>query len=66
MADRYSGVVVTFERDIRDEDADPILAAIRQLRGVITVKPLKGNAELHIAQERIRHEMFQKLLKVLE
>lgn len=39
MTDRLNGVLVAFERDIRTDDADALIAAIRQLRGVADVQP---------------------------
>jgi hypothetical protein len=34
MTDKYNTLTVVLENDIRDDEAEPILAAIRQLKGV--------------------------------
>lgn len=65
MTDRLKGVVVTFEKDIREDDAEEILSAIRMVKGVLSVKPLVSNYEQHVAEERVRMELGQKLLKIL-
>lgn len=37
MSDRYFALTVVLEQDIRDDDAEPLIAAIRQMRGVADV-----------------------------
>ena len=39
MTDRLKGCTVVFDRDIRVDDAEHLLDAIRMLRGVIDVTP---------------------------
>lgn len=65
MTDRLKGVVVTFEKNIREDDAAEIINAIGMVKGVLSVNPLKANLDDHIAQERVRHEIAEKLWKVL-
>ncbi len=65
MTDRIKGVYVTFEKDIRDDDAEPILNAIRQIRGVLSVEAEVSNFNDHIARERVRRELGCKLMAVL-
>lgn len=42
MTDRYSGVTVTFDRDIRDDDAAALMTAIRMIKGVVEVAPINS------------------------
>lgn len=65
MTDRLKGLIVTFEKDFRDDDAEHLIDAIRMLRGVLSVKPLVSNIDDHIAQERVRRELGEKLLTVV-
>lgn len=65
MTDRLKGVVVTFEQDIRDDDAESTLEAIRHIRGVLSVKPLVSGPEQGMAEDRVRHEIYGKLLDVI-
>jgi hypothetical protein len=65
MTDRLRGVIVTFEKDIREDDAQPLLVAIEQLRGVLSVKPIVATIDSHISEERAKHELGQNVLKVI-
>lgn len=65
MSDRLKGIVVTFKNDIKDEDAEDILTAIRMVKGVLSVKPLITNYEQHIAEERVRHEIHKQLFDIV-
>lgn len=61
MTDRHAGYIVVLAEDIREDDAEPTLAALRQIKGVLSVEPLVANPELHSAEQRIRHEYQMKL-----
>jgi len=65
MTDRYHTLSVVLEHDIREDDAEPLIAAIRQMRGVLSVTGVVANAESHMAHERARHELGSKLWAVL-
>lgn len=66
MTDRYKGVVVTFDHDIRSDDAEQIISAILQLRGVIGVAPVNANLNDQINRQRIRIELREKLMRLLD
>ena len=40
MTDRITAYLVTLDKPIREDDAEPTLAAIRQIKGVSSVKPV--------------------------
>jgi hypothetical protein len=61
MTDRLKGVIVTFEQDIRDDDAEPMLAAIRMIKGVAGVSPLVSTSEDLMARTRVRCELSGEL-----
>lgn len=65
MTDRIKGVIVTLDQDYREDDVEKIVSAIYQIKGVRSVKSLVSNLEQHIAEERVRHEIGQKLMAVL-
>lgn len=65
MTDRYHTLTVVLERDTRDDDAEPLIAAIRQMRGVLSVTGVVVSPEAHMAQERARRELGEKLMAVL-
>jgi hypothetical protein len=66
MTDRFAGVIVTFDRDIRDDDAEPLINAIRMLKGVIAVSPIEADPGHVIASNRVRRELQDKLRNWLE
>jgi hypothetical protein len=65
MTDRYKGLIVTLDTDLRDDDAEPIIAAIRQLRGVIDVRPVVANPDDHINRQRVAYELRARLFRAL-
>jgi len=40
MTTRYSGLQVTLKQNMRDDDAEELIAAIRMLRHVVDVRPI--------------------------
>jgi hypothetical protein len=65
MSDRYNSLIVFLKKDIKDEDAKPLIEAIKQLRGVLDVQPNVSDMLSHLAEERARRELTDKLWKVL-
>lgn len=66
MTDRLKGVWVAFDHDIREDDAEPIIGAIRCLKGVAGVDPClaKGSGERmnreRMNRQQIRTEIAEK------
>jgi hypothetical protein len=48
MTDRLKGIYVAFDEDIRDDDAEPIIQAIRQIRHVLSVTPHVTRQEAYV------------------
>ena len=65
MTDRYNYLTVALERDTRDDDAEALIAAIRQLRGVMDVQPNIADAAQWLAEERARRDLGQKILEIV-
>ena len=65
MTDRYNYLTVVLETDMTGGEAGPLISAIRQLRGVVSVTPNVSASEDWWAFERARQELGAKLLKVL-
>jgi len=66
MSDKFQGCTVQFTDDLRKEEAEVIIAAIRQLRGVAAVslgKPVSLTD--WAARAGVRQELTAKLWKVL-
>ena len=65
MTDRLNALIVVLDGDIRDDDAEPLMSAIRQLRGVVSVSGNVADSASHIAESRVRHDLGSKLMEVL-
>jgi hypothetical protein len=66
MTDRLCGFIVTLDRDIREDDAESTIAAIRHIKGVLSVMPYVQDFGLTVATERVRREIWAKLLEVVK
>lgn len=65
MTDRLKGLTVAFDHDIREDDAEAIVNAIKMIKGVVDVKPTYATSEDWINRERIRRELGAALWDVL-
>lgn len=65
MTDRLAGLTVTFAQDVREDDAEAIIDAIRMVKGVSGVAPLVADWHLHIATDRARTDLRKQLAEVL-
>jgi hypothetical protein len=66
MTDRIRHVTVTLDRDYRDDDVEVILSAIRQIKGVGSVKPKIVEGGEHLAREAVRVELEGKMYTAIE
>ena len=67
MTDRIDALTVILDRPTRIDDVAPIANAIKQMKGVIEVTPVvRTAASTAIAEQRIHHELYEKVRKVLE
>lgn len=66
MTTKFNSFTVVLENDIREDDAEALLSAISQLRGVISVSGNVSDPSLYVAQSRARYELERKLLAVLK
>ncbi len=65
MTDRYAGYVVTLQNDVREDDAEDTINAIRQIKGVVGVQPVRVTPELQIAEERARAGIIKRLYSAM-
>lgn len=65
MTDRVNCLHVALERDIREDDVQPLISAILQLRGVLTVTNKTVDFTDWIAVERARADLGQKLIEIV-
>lgn len=45
MTDRHTGYIVTLEEVIREDDAEKVINALKQIKGVIDVRPVVAGME---------------------
>lgn len=44
MTDRHAGYIVILDRDLREDDAEAVIAALRMVKGVSRVTPVVADA----------------------
>jgi len=66
MTDRHTGYIVALDADIREDDAQAIIAAIQMIKGVQTVTPLVADPMGAIHELRVRRNLLNKIYEVFE
>ena len=66
MTTRLVALTVILEGEPREDDAESIIAAIRQLRGVADVQVFEMSPETRIAEHRAKLDLRKKLWSVLQ
>lgn len=66
MTNRYCSFIVVLDQDLRQDDAQVLVDAIKLLRGVLTVTPLAADANYQTAELRAHIALNEKLLKILQ
>lgn len=64
MTTKLKGLTVAFALDIREDDAESIINAIKMLKGVLDVAPLATSTDDFIIETRVRQELTEKLLEI--
>lgn len=66
MTERHAGYLVTLEHDMREDDAESTIAALRHIRGVLSVTPVTaGSSEYYIGAARTLEDVRKKVLELL-
>ncbi len=65
MTDQIHSLTVVLEKDLRDDDCAGLIQSIGMLRNVLSVKPHVTDTGDHMAQERARQDLGQKMWEVL-
>lgn len=65
MTDRFNALTVVLEKNIREDDAEAIILAISQLRGVASVEGNVADMASYIAKEQAMHELRGKMMDIL-
>lgn len=65
MTDRFHSLTVVLETDLREDDAEAVMAAIAQLRGVIQVTGMVADPAAYMAEQRAKRDLRLKILELL-
>lgn len=65
MTDRYNAFTVVLENNIRSDDAQSLIEAIKHFRGVLAIQPHVADLDSYVAESRAKSELTQKLFDVL-
>lgn len=65
MSDRHAAYIVTLAEDVREDDAEAIVTALRMVRGVLSVEPVVADYAQHIAEQRVDQKWRDRLLALL-
>ena len=66
MTDRVKGCWVAFDHDMRIDDVEQTIDAIRQIRNVIAVDTLVSKSDDWVIRQRIGLEIRDQLLALVE
>lgn len=65
MTDRYVALTVILDKEIRSDDCEPIIDAIKMIKHVLKVQPIVADAGTYWGKETARMELQKKLWDVL-
>jgi hypothetical protein len=65
MTDRLKGLVVVLDKDIRVDDAEEIINAIRMIKGVADVQGSVANYEDYMNRSRVDRAWQERLMKLI-
>ena len=65
MTDRYNYLTVALEFDLRSDDAQALIEAVKMLKGVLTVEPHVVNGTDFTSEARVRQEIVKKLIGII-
>ena len=64
MTDRIHSYTVVLEKDIREDDAEPIINAIKIIKGVLTATPHVADINSTVAKARVRTECLRNIIDI--
>jgi len=64
MTDRFNAFLVILAHDIREDDAQATINAIKQIKGVLDVQPQVVDYAEVIAESRLKFELWEKMYQI--
>lgn len=65
MSTRLKGLTIALDKDFREDDAEKLILAIKQVRGVLDVTPIEEDSNDWISRSRIKSELQKKLWDIV-
>lgn len=65
MTDRFYALTVALDHDIRSDDAEALMTAIKMMKGVLSVTGEVSDTGNYVAEMRVKAELGKKLWEVL-
>jgi uncharacterized protein (DUF885 family) len=65
VSEKVSGFVVVLDSDLKYEDAQATISALKRIRGVVSADPILTNVSQQIAQIRAERVIEEKLWRAL-
>lgn len=65
MTDRHAAYIVTLNHDIREDDAEAILNALRMVKHVLSVEPVVADYSQHVAEQRANDAWRERIYKMV-
>lgn len=66
MTDRHAAYIVVLEGDVREDDAEATISALKQIKGVLEVQPVTSDPlSIEIARIRESTRWHSKILGLL-
>ncbi len=66
MTDRVNALLVVLEANVRDDDIEPLVEAIRQMRNVQSVELNVADADAYIAESRAKIQIISEINLLLQ
>lgn len=65
MTTRHKGYMIALADDVRDDDAEAIIMALKMVRGALAVTPIDADPSGDwIVEERVRRDLHAKILEI--
>lgn len=66
MTDRYNALIVVLDREIRDDDAEPLIEAIKMMKGVQDVTGNISDINSYVVESRVKRDIMVKIHNLMK
>jgi hypothetical protein len=65
MTDRFHSITVVLEKDTRADDAEHLIKAVTQFRGVISASGNVADTNSYVAEQRFRQSLGRQIFDII-